>query len=73
MNNGIQFVAGSSLAPVDINLPAACRSAARASVLHGLRANPERTGLIGPIEAGEIEGYLTIATRTSDGESLRDS
>ena len=66
-------MAGSSLASDRNSPPAAFKSCPRASVLHGLSANPEFTGLISPIEAGDTRRCLTIISRMPAGESLRHS
>lgn len=73
MVTSTQLVADSNLAPYK-NKPLPTFSiASRASVLHGLKANLEWTGLILPIREGEKESFLTTTSHISAGDSFRRS
>ena len=73
INNDTQLVAASNFAPVKKSPFAAFSILSRASVLQGLKTNPECTGLIFPISVGEIDSFLTMTSRMLAGESFRHS
>ena len=70
MRKDTLLVAGSSLTSFEINFLASCKIALRAALLHGLKAKPERTGFIQPIEAGDIKSCLTNISRINAGDSF---
>lgn len=70
---GDNYVAGSSLALDRNNPPEAFSSCSRASMLLGVSVNPERTGLMRPIEAGETTDHFIITSRVPPEKSLRHS
>lgn len=63
---GSQLEAGSSLALKQKSLAAALRSSSCASTVHRLNTNLTRTGLINPMETGEIEFFHYYLMYTSE-------
>ena len=69
----IQLEAASNLASEGDSRTAALRSSSHVLLFRGLISKPERTGLIVPIYAGEMESLFTTISRTPAGDRLRHS
>lgn len=70
MREGTQPVAASTLSPVHIVFPADLRGAFSDTSLQRVSAIPDYTDLIRPIQAGDMDSRLIIASRIPEGESL---
>lgn len=72
-SRGVQFVAGSSLASDKIKPLAAFSIVSRPSELLGLKAKPDRSGVILPMRVGEIESLFRTTSLIPAGESFCNS